>query len=69
MKLKYDEEDDVLVITLKEEPLSYGEEISEDIIVHYSGNDELVEVEILDASEIFRSERELVIPEKVGTKE
>jgi len=69
MKLKYNEEDDVLVITLKEEPLSYGEEISEDIIVHYSGNDELVEVEILDASEIFRSERELVIPEKVGTKE
>jgi len=28
MKLKYNLEDDVLVITLKDEPLSYGEEVT-----------------------------------------
>ena len=64
MKLKYNLEDDVLVITLKDKPLSYGEEISENIIAHYSDKDELVEIEILDASKFLKVKKEVIIPEK-----
>jgi len=38
-------------ITLK--PLAYGEEITPQIIAHYSKDNELVEIEVLDANEIF----------------
>jgi len=55
MKLKYSVNDDILVITLKNEPLSYGEEISGNIIAHYSDKDELVEIEILDANKFCNS--------------
>ena len=64
MKLKYNLEDDVLVITLKDEPLSYGEEVSENVIAHYSDKDELIEIEILDASKFLRVKKEVIIPEK-----
>jgi len=64
MKLKYSVNDDILVITLKDEPLSYGEEISGNIIAHYSDKDELVEIEILDANKFLRIKEEIIIPEK-----
>ncbi len=64
MKLKYNLEDNILVITLKDKPLSYGEEISENIIAHYSDKDELVEIEILDASKFLKVKKEVIIPEK-----
>lgn len=64
MKLKYNLEDNILVIALKDKPLSYGEEISENIIAHYSDKDELVEIEILDASKFLKVKKEVIIPEK-----
>ena len=64
MKLRYNAEDDVLVITLKDEPLSYGEEISGNIIAHYSAKDELVEIEILDTSSFLNKESRIVVPER-----
>jgi len=67
MKIKYDPQSDVLLITLNNKPLAYGEEIFPRIIAHYSDNDELVEIEILDASEIFSKKNEFTIPH-VGTK-
>lgn len=64
MNLRYDVEDNVLVITLKDEPLSYGEEISDNIIAHYSEKDELLEIEILDASSFLKEESKVVVPER-----
>lgn len=64
MKLKYNMKDDVLVITLKDKPLSYGEEITGSIIAHYSDKDELIEIEVLDASRFLKGGEEVVIPEK-----
>ena len=64
MKLSYSPEDDALVITLKDEALSYGEEISDNIIAHYSEKDELVEIEILSASSFFKKESEIIVPEE-----
>ncbi|MEA1964759.1 MAG: DUF2283 domain-containing protein [Candidatus Aerophobetes bacterium] len=64
MKLKYNLEDDVLIITLKDKPLSYGEEVSENIIAHYSDKDELIEIEILDASKFLKVKKEVTVPEK-----
>jgi uncharacterized protein YuzE len=64
MKLRYNAGDDVLIIALKDEPLSYGEEISDNIIAHYSEKDELVEIEILDTSLFFKKESRIVIPER-----
>lgn len=63
MKLKYNVGDDVFVIILKDEPLSYGEEISDNIIAHYSAKDELIE--ILDASSFFKKKNGVVVPKKV----
>ncbi len=64
MKLRYNAGDDVLVITLKDAPLSYGEEISDNIIAHYSEKDELVEIEILDAFLFLKEEGKVVVPER-----
>ena len=64
MKLSYNPEDDALIITLKDEALSYGEEVSDNIIAHYSEKDELVEIEILSASSFFKKESEVIVPEE-----
>lgn len=64
MRLKYNAEDDATVITLKDELRSYGEEISENIIAHYSDKDELLEIEILDTSTFSKLKKEITIPEK-----
>ena len=64
MKLRYNRENDVLLITLRDEPLSYGEEVSENVIAHYSTRDELVEIEILDVSSFLKEESKIVVPER-----
>lgn len=51
MKISYNPGDDILLIALKEKSLAYGEEITPQIIAHYSKDNELVEIEVLDASE------------------
>ena len=53
-----------MVITLKDDPLSYGEEVADNIITHYSARDELVEIEILDASLFLKKVSKVVVPEK-----
>jgi uncharacterized protein YuzE len=64
MKLSYSPEDDALVITLKDEAVSYGEEVSDNVIAHYSERDELVEIEILRASSFFQKASEVIVPEE-----
>lgn len=64
MNLRYNAGDDVLVITLKDQPLSYGEEISANIVAHYSEENELVEIEILEASSFLRQESRIAVPER-----
>ena len=63
MKINYDPDDDILLIALKDEPLAYGEEITPQIIAHYSKDNELVEIEVLDANELFSKKEEINIPE------
>lgn len=65
MKISYDPVDDILLITLKEKPLAYGEEITPQIIAHYSKDNELVEIEVLDANELFSKKEEIYVPEYV----
>jgi uncharacterized protein YuzE len=50
VKISYDPVDDILLITLKERALAYGEEITPQIIAHYSKDNELVEIEVLDTN-------------------
>lgn len=54
-----------MLITLKEKPLAYGEEITPQIIAHYSKDNELVEIEVLDANELFSKREEIYVPEYV----
>ena len=65
MKIRYNPVDDILLITLKEKPLAYGEEITPQIIAHYSKDNELVEIEVIDANEIFSKEEDIYVPEYV----
>jgi Protein of unknown function (DUF2283). len=65
MKINYDPNDDILLITLKDKPLAYGEEITPQIIAHYSKDNELVEIEVLDANELFSKREEIYVPESV----
>lgn len=68
MKIRYGPADDILLITLKEKPLAYGEEITSQIIAHYSEDNELVELEVLDANELFSKKKEIYVPEYIKQK-
>ena len=68
MKIRYDPADDILLITLSEKPLAYGEEITPQIIAHYSKDNELVEMEVIDASELFSKKKEIYAPEYIKQK-
>jgi uncharacterized protein YuzE len=65
VKISYDPVDDIMLIKLKEKPLAYGEEITPQIIAHYSKDNELVEIEVLDANELFSKRKEIYVPEYV----
>jgi len=68
VKISYDPVDDIMLITLKEKLLAYGEEITPQIIAHYSKDNELVEIEVLDANELFSKREEIYVPEYVKQK-
>lgn len=53
MKLKYNKQDDVLLIELNNKPIDYAEQ-SGDLIVHFSSKKEAVLLEILDASQFLK---------------
>lgn len=50
MKIKYYPDSDILEIRVSVEKPSYGEEHDDQIIVHYSKENKVVKIEILDAS-------------------
>lgn len=52
MKIKYDEEVDIVIIELSEEDVDYAKE-AENMIIHFSKEGRPVLVEILDASEFI----------------
>jgi len=52
MRVQYRREDDVLLIHLTDQPIDHAEEC-DGMIVHLSPNDQLVLIEMLDASELL----------------
>lgn len=63
MKFRYDKEDDVLMIWFSKEPVDYAEQ-AKDVIVHFSKENKLVLIEILDASK-FLKETSQAFPPKI----
>ncbi len=53
MKIKYEKEDDVLMIEFNDKPIDYAEQ-SGDLIMHFSPKREAVLLEILDASKFLK---------------
>lgn len=49
MKIKYNKQDDVMMVELNKKPIDYAEQ-SGDLIVHFSPKNEAVLLEILNAS-------------------
>jgi uncharacterized protein YuzE len=64
MDIRYDKEDDVLVIKVSDEPIDYAEEIGS-IIVHFTKSGKAVLFEILDATEFLTNEA----PKQLGELE
>jgi len=72
LKLKYSPDADAIVITVRAGRPTYGDETAPGVILHYNKKDELVEIEILDASElvsaavreIAKTTRELLVQAK-----
>lgn len=54
MKMRYDSEDDAMMIWLSKEPVEYAEQ-SRNMIIHFSKSNKPVLLEILKASEFLRT--------------
>lgn len=52
MKIKYNREQDILLMEVSDEPIDYGEEIGP-TIVHFTKENKPVLLEIMDASQIW----------------
>lgn len=63
MKVKYNKQDDILMIEFNNKPIDFAEQ-SGDVIAHFSPKRELVLLEILDAS-IFLKKTSQVLPLKI----
>ena len=63
MQIKYNKEDDILMIELNKKQIDYAEQ-SGDLIVHFSPQREAVLLEILDASQ-FLKDAARKLPEKI----
>lgn len=63
MKLRYDKQDDVLMIWFSKKPVDYAEQ-SKNIIMHFSKDNKPVLVEILEASQ-FLKQTSQILPQKV----
>jgi len=53
MKIKYNKEDDILLVPLNDQKIDYAEQ-SGDLIVHFSPKRQAVLLEILDASQFLK---------------
>jgi len=51
LKIKYSPDADAIVISVRAGRPAYGDETAPGVILHYNKKDELVEIELLDASE------------------
>ena len=60
MKLRYDEQVDILYIQLKETPYHESDEIKEGFILDYDKKGNIIGIEILDVSEYLS-------PDELGT--
>ncbi|MBI2641146.1 DUF2283 domain-containing protein [Candidatus Roizmanbacteria bacterium] len=63
MKLRYDKEDDVLMVWFSKEPIDYAEQAT-DVIMHFSKKNKPVLMEILDASK-FLKETSRILPAQI----
>lgn len=63
MQIKYNQEDDILMVHLNNKKIDYAEQ-SGDLIVHFSPKREAVLLEILDASK-FLKDTAKKLPKKV----
>ena len=52
MRIKYNREDDILLIEISDEEIDYAEEV-DSMIIHFSRDGKPVLLEILDASEFL----------------
>ena len=50
MKIKYYPDADALVMKVSDEKPDHGEQVGEEIILHFTKDNKLVKIEILDAS-------------------
>lgn len=67
MKIKYNKEDDILLLELNDQKIDYAEQ-SGDLIVHFSPKRQAVLLEILDASQFLKkaaSELPKVVKESI----
>ena len=55
MKIKYNKEDDIMVVYLSQEPYDYAE-MEGDFIVHFSKDNKPVMIEVLNAGDFLRRE-------------
>ena len=65
-KFKYEKEDDVLNIWLSYGKIDYGEQTG-DVIVHFTEEEELVYIEVLDASKFLKRQAE-GLPKEIKQK-
>ncbi|OGG13807.1 hypothetical protein A2875_00920 [Candidatus Gottesmanbacteria bacterium RIFCSPHIGHO2_01_FULL_46_14] len=63
MKIRYEPEDDVMMIEFNKKPIDYAEQ-SGDLIMHFSPKGEAVLLEILNASD-FLKETSRALPPKI----
>ena len=54
-RIKYSPDADALIIIFHDDKPKQGEEIAPGIILHYNSRNELVEIEILDATDFIRA--------------
>ncbi|ADC65837.1 Protein of unknown function DUF2283 [Ferroglobus placidus DSM 10642] len=64
MKIRYYPDSDVLEIRSLDEKPKYGEEYDENIILHYSEENRVVKIEILDASRVILSFLQPILEQK-----
>ena len=53
LKIKYSPGADILLISINNEKPEYGEEMLNQIIIHYNKDNKPIEIEILNATEIL----------------
>ena len=65
MKIKYYTDSDILEIRMLDEKPKYGEEYGENMIIHYSEENRVVKIEILDASKTILDFLQQILEQKL----